>query len=45
MPCVLFRGSIGGGGVRAFGLERALGGVLEAEGLEWEARLMGGGLA
>ena len=49
LPCVIFCGSIGGGGARAFGLEkRALGigwGVLEAEGFEWEARLMGGGLA
>ena len=43
-----FFGSIGGGGVRAFGLSRALGlgrRVLEAEYVEGEARLMEVGLA
>ena len=48
LPGVLFCGSIGGGGVRAFALEGDLvmgWGVLEAVGFEWEARLLGGGLA
>lgn len=48
LPWVPFCGSIGGGGWRAFGLGRALGvarGMLEAEGLEAEARLIRVGFA
>lgn len=48
LPWVPFLGSIGGGGVRASGLSRALGlgrDVLEAEYVEGEARLKRVGLA
>ncbi len=48
LPWAPFLGSIGGGGVRGFGLSRALGlclGLLEAEDVEGGARLMGVGVA
>lgn len=48
LPWTPFFGSVGGGGARTVGLSRTLGlgrGVLEAEYVEGEARLMGEGLA
>ena len=48
LPLAAFFGFTGGGGVRAFGLYRALGlgrGVLEAVDAEGEARVIGVGLA